>query len=87
MRGRYIYQLAATILPYGIGYDTVDHDLGIFTSLRTAKKVLRDYVKGGDFYCPVYSFSIMYLPVDNDNPIGKSTSIRPMANCNFRNST
>ena len=66
MRRRYIYQLAATILPNGRGYDTVDHDLGIFTSLRTAKKVLRDYVKGGDFYCPVYSFSIMYLPVDND---------------------
>ena len=66
MRRRYIYQLAATILPNGRGYDTVDHGLGIFTSLRTAKKVLRDYVKGGDFYCPVYSFSIMYLPVDND---------------------
>ena len=66
MKGRYIYQLATTILPNGRGYDTVDHGLGIFTSLRTAKKVLRDYVKGGDFYCPVYSFSIMYLPVDND---------------------
>ena len=50
MRRRYIYQLAATILPNGRGYDTVDHDLGIFTSLRTAKKVLRDFVKGGDFY-------------------------------------
>ena len=66
MKGRYIYQLATTILPNGRGYDTVDHGLGIFTSRRTAKKVLRDYVKGGDFYCPVYSFSIMYLPVDND---------------------
>ena len=66
MRRRYIYQLAATILPNGRGYDTVDHDLGIFTSLRTAKKMLRDFVKGGDFYCPTYSFSIMYLPVDND---------------------
>ena len=66
MRGRYIYQLAATILPYGIGYDTVDHDLGIFTSFRVAKKIMRDYVKSGYFHCPVYSFSIMFLPVDND---------------------
>ena len=66
MKGRYIYQLAATILPNGLNYDTVNHDLGIFTSLRNAEKILRDYVESGNFYCPVYSFSIMYLPVDND---------------------
>ncbi len=66
MRGRYIYQLAATILPNGLGNDTVDHDLGIFTSLRNAEKILRDYVESGNFYCPVYSFSIMFLPVNDD---------------------
>lgn len=66
MRGRYIYQLAATILPNGLGNDIVDHDLGIFTSLRTAEKILRDYVESGNFYCPVYSFSIMFLPVNDD---------------------
>ena len=43
MRGRYIYQLAATILPNGLGRETVVHDLGIFTSLRTAEKIMRMY--------------------------------------------
>ena len=66
MRGRYIYQLAVTILPHVLSYGTLNHDLGIFTSLRAAEKVLRDYVKSGDFYCPVYSFSIMFLPVNDD---------------------
>lgn len=66
MRGRYIYQLTATILSHVLSYGTLDHDLGIFTSLRAAEKVLRDYVKSGDFYCLVYSFSVMFLPVNND---------------------
>lgn len=66
MRGHYIYQLAATILPNGLGRETVVHDLGIFTSLRTAEKIMREYVTKGDFYCPVYSFSIMFLPVNDD---------------------
>ena len=66
MRGRYIYQLAATILPNGLGHETVVHDLGIFTSLRTAEKIMRMYVNDGNFYCPVYSYSIMFLPVNDD---------------------
>ena len=66
MRGRYIYQLAATILPNGLGHDTVVHDLGIFTSVRTAEKIMHMYVTEGDFYCLVYSYSIMFLPVNDD---------------------
>lgn len=36
MKNRYIYQLVATILPNGVGGETVQHDLGIFHNIETS---------------------------------------------------
>lgn len=66
MRKNYVYQLVATILPKGIGNETVQIDLGIFSTLKLAKKRLREFVKDSNFFCPVYSFSIAFLPFDED---------------------
>ena len=66
MIGRYIYQVVATILPNGVGGETVQHDLGIFTTLKRAKKIMKEFVKEGDFFCPVYCYSIQFLPLDNE---------------------
>lgn len=66
MRNRYIYQLVATILPNGVGDETVQHDLGIFTTLKRAKKFMKEFVKDGDFFCPVYCYSIQFLPLNDE---------------------
>ena len=64
MRNNYIYQLTATILPYE--NESVQHDLGVFTSFRRAEAVMRDYVKNGNFRCPVYCYTIAFLPLNDD---------------------
>lgn len=61
-----VYQLVATILPNGIDGEKVQHDLGIWTTLRDAKRQMKEFVKDGDFFCPVYCYSIQFLPLDND---------------------
>jgi hypothetical protein len=66
MTGRYIYQVVATILPNGVGGETVQHDLGIFTTLKQAEKFMKGFVDEGDFYCPVYSYSIQFLPQNDE---------------------
>lgn len=66
MHNRDVYQLVATILPNGIDGEKVQHDLGIWTMLRDAKKQMMDFVKNGDFFCPVYCYSILFLPL-NEN--------------------
>ncbi|MBO4435902.1 MAG: hypothetical protein J5791_03330 [Fibrobacter sp.] len=66
MRNDYIYQLVATILPNGIDGEKVQHDLGIWTTLRDAKRQMKEFVKDGDFFCPVYCYSIQFLPLNND---------------------
>ena len=64
--GYYIYKLAATLLPEGLGRDTVNHDLGVFTTIEKAEKMLQKYVKNGQFPCSVYCYSIEFLPLDDD---------------------
>ena len=66
MKNRYIYQLVATILPNGIGGETVQHDLGIFTTLKHAENFMKEFVKDCDFFCPVYCYSIQFLLLDNE---------------------
>ena len=66
MKNGYIYQVVATILPNGVGSETVQHDLGIFTTLELAKKFMKEFVKDSDFFCPVYCYSIQFLPLDNE---------------------
>ncbi len=62
----YVYQLVATILPNGVDGEKVQHDLGIWTKLRDAKKQMKDFVRNGNFYCPVYCYSIQFLPLNDD---------------------
>ena len=66
MKNGYIYQVVATILPNGVSGETVQHDLGIFTSLKRAEKFMKSFVEEGDFYCPVYCYSIMILPLNDE---------------------
>jgi hypothetical protein len=66
MHNQDVYQLVATILPNGINGEKVQHDLGIWTTLRAAKKQMKDFVKNSDFYCPVYCYSIQFLPLNED---------------------
>lgn len=66
MKKNYVYQLVATILPNGMGGETVQHDLGVFSTLKNAKKCLGEFVKDCDFFCPIYSYSIAFLPFDDD---------------------
>lgn len=66
MRSRYIYQLVATILPNGVGGETVQHDLGIFTTLKHAENFMKNFIANGDFYCPVYCYSIQFLPLNDE---------------------
>lgn len=66
MHNQDVYQLVATILPNGINGEKVQHDLGIWTTLRAAKMQMKDFVKNGDFYCPVYCYSIQFLPLNED---------------------
>ena len=66
MRKNLIYQVVATILPNGIGGDTVQHDLGIFTSLKHAEKFMKGFVEDSDFFCPVYCYSIQFLPLNDE---------------------
>ena len=51
--GYYVYKLTATLLLKGLGCDTVNHDLGFFTTIEKAEQVLQEYVKNGRFPCPV----------------------------------
>ena len=64
--GYYVYKLAATLLPKGLGRDTVNHDLGVFTTIENAERVLQEYVKNGRFPCPVYCYSIEFLPLNDE---------------------
>ena len=64
--GYCVYKLAATLLPKGLGRDTVNHDLGVFTTIEKAERVLLEHVKNGRFPCPVYCYSIEFLPLDDD---------------------
>ena len=66
MGNRYIYQVVATILPNGVGGETVQHDLGIFTTLKHAEKFMKGFVKDSDFFCPVYCYSIQFLPQNDE---------------------
>ena len=64
--GYYIYKLTATLLSKGLGRDTVNHDLGVFSTLKKAEKVLQEYVKNGRFPCSVYCYSIEFLPLNDE---------------------
>ena len=64
--GYYVYKLTATLLPKGLGCDTVNHDLGVFSTLKKAERVLQEYVKNGRFPCPVYCYSIEFLPLNDE---------------------
>ena len=64
--GYYIYKLTATLLPKGLGRDTVNHDLGVFTTIEKAERVLREHVKNGRFPCSVYCYSIEFLPLNDE---------------------
>ncbi|SHJ52803.1 hypothetical protein [Fibrobacter sp. UWP2] len=66
MHNQDVYQLVATILPNGVDGEKVQHDLGIWTKLRDAKKQMKDFVRNGNFYCPVYCYSIQFLPLNED---------------------
>ena len=64
--GYYVYKLVATLIPKGLGRDTVNHDLGAFTTIEKAERVLQEYVKNGRFPCSVYCYSIEFLPLDDE---------------------
>lgn len=64
--GYYIYKLTATLLSKGLGRDTVNHDLGVFTTIEKAERVLREHVKNGRFPCPVYCYLIEFLPLNDE---------------------
>ena len=66
MGDRYIYQVVATILPNGVGGETVQYDLGVFTTLKHAEKFMKGFVKDSDFFCPVYCYSIQFLPQNDE---------------------
>ena len=62
----YVYKLAVTLLPQGIETKTIDHDLGVFSTLKKAEKILKEFVKKNHFLCPVYCYSIAFLPLNDD---------------------
>ena len=62
----YVYKLAVTFLPHGVELNTVDHELGVFSTLKKAEKNLKEFVKKIHFQCPVYCYSIAFLPLDDD---------------------
>ena len=62
----YVYKLAVTLLPHGIGRESVNNDLGVFSTLKKAESQLLEYVKNGGFPCSIYCYSIEFLPLDDD---------------------
>ena len=62
----FIYKVVATLLPRGIGRDTINYELGVFSTLKMAERQLQEFVENGYFHCPVYSYSIEFLPLDDD---------------------
>ena len=63
MSNRYIYQLTETLITNSSTFETVEHDLGIFRSLTMAENILKDYLKKGNFFHPVYCFVVKCLPI------------------------
>ena len=62
----YVYKLTVTLLPQGVKLETIDHDLGVFSTLKKAEKILKEFVKNNHFQCPVYCYSIAFLPLNDD---------------------
>lgn len=62
----FIYKVVAILLPRGIGHDSINYELGVFSTLKKAERQLRDFVENVYFHCSVYSYSIEFLPLDDD---------------------
>ena len=62
----FIYKVVATLLPRGVGRDSVNYELGVFSTLKRAEKQLQEFVEKGNLHCPVYSYSIEFLPLNDD---------------------
>ncbi len=65
MHNRNVYQLVTTVLPKGMCGEAVQQEVGIFTTLKQAKKFMMELVNEADFFCPVYCYSIQILPLDD----------------------
>ena len=66
MSNRYVYQLTETLILNSPKRETVEHDLGVFRSLSVAENFLREYLKNGKFFYPLYCFAVKCLPISEE---------------------
>ncbi|WP_295680474.1 hypothetical protein [uncultured Fibrobacter sp.] len=66
MSDRYVYQLTETLILNSPMRESVEHNLGVFRSLSVAENFLREYLKNGKFFYPLYCFAVKCLPISEE---------------------
>ena len=66
MSNRYVYQLTETLILNSPMRESVEHNLGVFRSLSVAENFLREYLKNGKFFYPLYCFAVKCLPISEE---------------------
>ena len=66
MSNRYVYQLTEPLILNSPKRETVEHDLGVFRSLSVAENFLREYLKNGKFFYPLYCFAVKCLHISEE---------------------